>query len=132
MICLPVKIIPYSQHENWHYVFCPRKNPTLENKGLTTIQPSNSPQNCRRWVKHHIPLKTDSWDVTEPGFTEIDLVSHSGDTASGEFVYSLNVTDIHTGWVETRAVMGRGEVGVVDVLGEIRHRETRGFNCPSQ
>jgi len=71
-------------------------------------------------LKHHIPLKTDCWDVTEPGFTEIDLVSHSGDCASGEFVYSLNVTDIHTGWVETRAVLGKGETGVVHALDEIR------------
>jgi hypothetical protein len=71
-------------------------------------------------LKHHIPLKTDCWDVTEPGFSEIDLVSHSGDNACGEFVYSLNLTDIHTGWVETRAVMGRGEAGVVDALDDIR------------
>jgi hypothetical protein len=28
-------------------------------------------------LKHHIPLKTDHWDVQVPGFTEIDLVSHS-------------------------------------------------------
>jgi len=32
----------------------------------------------------------------------------------------LNVTDIHTGWVETRALMGRGETGVVNALDEIR------------
>jgi transposase InsO family protein len=71
-------------------------------------------------LKHHIPLKTDSWDVTEPGFTEVDLVSHSGDNASGEFVHSLNVTDIHTGWTETRAIVGKGEAGVVDALDTIR------------
>ncbi len=29
-----------------------------------------------RLLKHHIPLRTDRWDVSEPGFTEIDLVSH--------------------------------------------------------
>ena len=29
-------------------------------------------------LKHHIPLKTDHCDVQAPGFTEIDLVSHSG------------------------------------------------------
>ena len=33
-------------------------------------------------LKHHIPLKTDHWDVTAPGFSEIDLVSHSGDSAT--------------------------------------------------
>jgi hypothetical protein len=71
-------------------------------------------------LKHHIPLKTDHWDVQVPGFTEIDLVSHSGNSASGDFCYSLNLTDIHTGWTETRAVMGRGQEGVRQALEEIR------------
>jgi hypothetical protein len=50
-------------------------------------------------LKHHLPLQTD--DVQVPGFTEIDRVSQAGDSASGEFGYSLSVTDIHTGWTET-------------------------------
>jgi hypothetical protein len=71
-------------------------------------------------LKHHIPLKTDHWDVQVPGFTEIDLVSHSGNCATGEFCYSLNLTDILTGWTETRAVLGRGQEGVRQALEEIR------------
>jgi integrase-like protein len=71
-------------------------------------------------LKHHIPLKTDHWDVQVPGFTEIDLVSHSGNAASGDFCYSLNVTDIYTGWTETRAVLGRGQERIREALEEIR------------
>jgi len=71
-------------------------------------------------LKHHIPLRTDRWDVTVPGFTEIDLVAHSGDCADGEFVHSLNQTGIHTTWVETRAVPGRGQTGVQRALAEMR------------
>ncbi len=71
-------------------------------------------------LKHHIPLKTDHWDVQVPGFTEVDLVSHSGNSASGDFCYSLNLTDIHTGWTETRSVLGRGQEGVRQGLEEIR------------
>lgn len=71
-------------------------------------------------LKHHIPVKTDCWDVNEPGFTEIDLVSHSGPSASGQFGHSLNVTDIHTQWVETRAVLGKSEGRVTAALDEIR------------
>lgn len=71
-------------------------------------------------LKHHIPLKTDHWDVQVPGFTEIDLVSHSGNCASGDYCYSLNLTDIHTGWTETRAVLGKGQEGVRQALEEIR------------
>jgi hypothetical protein len=45
-------------------------------------------------LKHHIPIRTQHWEVTEPGYVEIDLVSHSGNSAEGEFIYSLNLTDI--------------------------------------
>jgi transposase InsO family protein len=67
-------------------------------------------------LKHHIPIKTDSWDVKSPGFTEIDLVSHSGNSASGEFLHSLNVTDIHSTWVESRAVMGKSQIAVLNAM----------------
>ena len=67
-------------------------------------------------LKHHLPVQTERWSVTTPGFTEIDLVSHSGNCADGEFVHSLNVTDIHTTWVETHAVMGKGQEGVRQAL----------------
>jgi len=70
-------------------------------------------------LKHHIPVKTDRWDVTTPGFTEVDLVSHSGNSASGEFAHTLNVTDIHSTWTESRAVLGRGETAVQRALNEI-------------
>jgi hypothetical protein len=40
-------------------------------------------------LKHQIPVKTDRWDVQSPGFTEVDLVSHSGNSASGEFAHTL-------------------------------------------
>jgi hypothetical protein len=71
-------------------------------------------------LKHHIPLRTDRWDVTVPGFTEIDLVAHCGESADGEFAHSLNLTDIHTTWVETRAVLGRGQHAVREALEEMR------------
>jgi hypothetical protein len=34
--------------------------------------------------------QTDHWDVTLPGYLEIDLVSHSGASAAGEFIYMKN------------------------------------------
>lgn len=71
-------------------------------------------------LKHQIPIKTDHWDVTRPGFTEIDLVSHSGNSAAGEFGYSLNQTDILTAWVETRAVLGKSEAVVIAAIDQMR------------
>ena len=71
-------------------------------------------------LKHHIPIKTDHWDVTQPGWTEIDLVSHSGACAEGEFAHSLTLTDIHTTWTESRAVSGKGEEGIAVALEQMR------------
>lgn len=71
-------------------------------------------------LKHHIPLRTDRWTVTVPGFTEIDLVAHSGDRAEGEFGYTLNVTDIHTTWVESGALLGKSQVAVQETLERLR------------
>jgi hypothetical protein len=65
-------------------------------------------------------VKTDSWDVTTPGFAEIDLVSHSGNSGEGEFAHTLNLTDIHTGWTESRALLGKGQEGVQQALEEIQ------------
>lgn len=71
-------------------------------------------------LKHQIPIKTDAWDVRVPGFSEVDLVSHSGNRAAGEFAYSLNLTDLHTTWTETRAVLGKGEAAIQAAFEEIQ------------
>jgi hypothetical protein len=63
-------------------------------------------------LKHHIPVKTDSWDVSSPGFSEIDLVAHCGNSGEGEFAHTLNLTDIHSGWTESRALLGKSQVAV--------------------
>lgn len=59
--------------------------------------------------------------MSTPGFTEVDLVSHSGNSADGAFLHSLNMTDIHTTWMESRAVMGKGQPRVLDAMQAIEH-----------
>ena len=46
-------------------------------------------------------------------------MAHSGNSGEGEFAYTLNVTDVYSGWTESRAVLGRGRVGVVQALEEM-------------
>lgn len=72
-------------------------------------------------LKQQIPIKTDNWDVNIPGFLEVDLVSHAGSSAEGDFIHSLNCTDIHTTWTETRAVMGRGQTASLGAFEEIKN-----------
>lgn len=73
-------------------------------------------------LKHQIPIRTEHWEVKGPGWVEIDLVSHSGNSADGQFVYSLNLTDIYSGWVETIAVLGKGQRGVLAALEQLVQR----------
>lgn len=73
-------------------------------------------------LKQMIPVKTDHWDVSTPGYLEIDLVSHSGASAAGEFIYTLDCVDIQTGWVERQAVMGKGREGVLRALRTIEQQ----------
>lgn len=61
-------------------------------------------------LKHQIPIRTFSdWDEQRPGFVEIDLVSHEGSDARGEYAYTLDATDVCTSWTETEAVRNRAE-----------------------
>lgn len=73
-------------------------------------------------LKHLIPIKTDQWDVTKPGYVEIDLVSHSGASAAGEFLHTLDCVDIQTTWVERQAVLGKSRHGVVQAMTAIEEQ----------
>lgn len=71
-------------------------------------------------LKHQIPVRTFAdWNEQEPGFVEIDLVGHEGGNASGDFCFTLDVTDVHSGWTETRAVRNKARVWVVEALDKL-------------
>jgi hypothetical protein len=71
-------------------------------------------------LKSQIPIRTwAQWDDAEPGFVEIDLVGHEGGDPSGDFAQTLTVTDIATGWTETRAVRNKAQKWVFAALMEI-------------
>lgn len=74
-------------------------------------------------LKSSIPMKTwREWNDTEPGFIQIDLVGHEGGDNNGQFFYSLDATDIATGWTETITVRSKGERIVADGLGALQLR----------
>jgi len=63
-----------------------------------------------------IPMVQIDFDEQEPGHFEVDLVHHSGDPASGEFVCSLQMIDVATGWSERAAVLGRSYLVMEDAF----------------
>lgn len=71
-------------------------------------------------LKHQIPIRTFAdWNEDKPGFMEVDLVAHT-DTARGEYVNTLNMTDIATGWTVSTAFMGRSERFCVAAIEEVK------------
>jgi len=74
-------------------------------------------------LKHQIPIRTFAqWDDAQPGFLEIDLVGHDGGNARGEFLFTLDATDVATGWTETVAVRNKAQIHVLAALCQIRER----------
>jgi hypothetical protein len=68
--------------------------------------PRRKPRRTNRWLRD-IPMGPMPWDTVTPGHFEVDLVHHCGSTASGEYVCTLQLIDIATGWSERVAVLGR-------------------------
>jgi len=83
-------------------------------------------------LKNQIPIKTGNWDVTRPGFMEADTVAHCGSSLAGDLIYTLVMTDIHTGWTEQRAVWNKGQAGVFAAVRDIEEGlpfPLLGFDC---
>ena len=74
-------------------------------------------------LKHKIPVRTFAdWKNCKPGSFQIDLVSHEGGNASGDFCQTLDITDVASGWTEPYAIQNKARVWVVEALDDIRKR----------
>jgi hypothetical protein len=83
-------------------------------------------------LRNQIPIKTNQWNESRPGFLEADTVAHCGDSLAGMFAYTLDSVDIATGWTEQRAVWGKGETGVLEQIHDIESSlpfPLLGFDC---
>jgi hypothetical protein len=96
-----------------------------QKRGRTTTKPGTL-------LRKHIPIQTNQWNQSHPGFLEADTVAHCGESLYGMFAYTIDCVDIATGWTEQRAVWGKGES---DVLEQIKDIESSlpfpllGFDC---
>jgi hypothetical protein len=71
-------------------------------------------------LKDSIPMRTwAEWNDAVPGFVEIDLVGHEGGNSSGEFCFTLDITDIATGWTETRSVKNKAQKWVFQAIKDV-------------
>ena len=71
-------------------------------------------------LKSSIPMKTwQQWTDSVPGLVQIDLVGHEGGDNNGAFFFSLDATDVATGWTEAVTVRSKGERIVAAGLEEL-------------
>jgi len=62
-------------------------------------------------LKHQIPMRTfNEWDEAQPGFLEIDLVGHDGGVIDSHHAFTLNATDIASGWNSSTALKNKAQV----------------------
>lgn len=67
--------------------------------------------------RDQIPIRTFAEaDQKQPGYVEVDLVGHDGGSTSGEYLQTLTLTDVHTGWTEVAAVRNKAQKWVFPAL----------------
>lgn len=69
--------------------------------GISTTSPA------RVKIKNLVPLNRYDHEITRPGFTQADTVAHCGNSAGGEFINTLTLTDIFTGWTVNHAMLDK-------------------------
>lgn len=85
-------------------------------RGLTTTRPGSL-------LKKSIPIRTFAdWQENKPGFLEIDLVAHCGESTEGFYLHTLCAVDVASGWTECRQVWGKGQVRVRSAVHRVRQR----------
>jgi hypothetical protein len=76
-------------------------------------------------LKHQIPIRTwADWTEDRPGFSEMDLVDHSGGRIirGADHAWTLCFTDVKTAWTECVAVPNKAQVHVFAAIGRVRQR----------
>jgi hypothetical protein len=106
----------------------------LATVGLTTVRerlrqfrrdqpqlPRRVPQSPNPFLQD-IPMCRLPWNITTPGYFEVDLVHHCGSSSHGEYVHTLQMIDVASGWSERVALLGRSYRVVEDGLRRILAR----------
>ena len=74
-------------------------------------------------LKNSIPIRTFAdWQEDRPGFLEVDLVPHCGDSAEGFYLTTLSTVDVASGWSECVGVWGKGQERVGGAVHRVRQR----------
>lgn len=72
-------------------------------------------------IRRSVPVRTFAdWNEPPPGFFEVDMVEHCGGRKyDGNFVHTLTMTDIASGWTECVAMPVRNQLLVVEGFSKV-------------
>ncbi len=85
-------------------------------RGFSTTKPGSL-------LKNSIPIRTFAdWQENKPGFLEVDLVAHCGDSTEGFYLNTLSTVDVASGWSECLPVWGKGQQRVCSAVHRARLR----------
>jgi hypothetical protein len=74
-------------------------------------------------LKSSIPIRTfTDWQENRPGFLEVDLVAHCGESTNGFYLNTLSTVDVASGWSECIGVWGKGQERVGAAVHRVRQR----------
>ena len=77
------------------------------NKSTEKIARKRFHKRKRNTFKESFPMRKIPYDIPEPGHFEVDLVLHCDENNTGDYIHTLQMIDVATGWCEIQAVFGR-------------------------
>src|SRR5438270_10454325 len=89
-----------------------------KNRARKARLPRPGPHRANQVTKG-VPMRRIPWNTPDPGHFETDLVHHGGESASGEYGYTLQVIDVATGWSERVMLLGRGQRAMEQAFSQV-------------
>lgn len=99
---------------------------SLELRGISSTKPG-------ALLRNSIKIRKAGDEIAdEPGFFEMDTVAHCGPSLKGEFVRTLTLTDVNTGWIHLEALRNNARVHMLKALDsaiEAIPYQVQGLDC---
>ncbi|QHX43659.1 transposase family protein [Treponema vincentii] len=85
-------------------------------RGISTTRPAKN-------LNKLIPIRTFfDWDERKPGFFEVDTVANCGISTQGQYICTLTLTDVHSGWTENRALLNKAHRWVKEAIEDVKEK----------
>ena len=85
-------------------------------RGISTTRPAKN-------LNKLIPIRTFfDWDERKPGFFEVDTVANCGISTQGQYICTLTLTDVHSGWTENRALLNKAHRWVKEAVDDVKEK----------